>query len=255
MKFSKHLFIIMACFFIMAPSILFAADKIILANGEWAPYLGKTLKNGGPTTHVVTEAFKLEGIEVEYKWYGDSWKRAYHDALAGKKAQGTLVWSKKPGREKEMYYSDSLLIPGQKTVFFHLKNKPFEWQTIQDLKGLKIGGRLGYSYGEAFDSSIDKGIFKLERTDKENVNFKKLLAGRINLIVMIQKVGEEYLKKELAPEQAAQISFHPKPVRISGYHLLLTKTLPGNEELMKKFDDGFKKLVENGTFDKIMAGQ
>ncbi len=255
MKITKILFSIMACVCLLAPSSLFAGEKIILSNGEWAPYLGKDLTNGGPTSQVVTETFKLMGIEVEYKWYGDSWKRAYHDALVGQKAQGSLVWSKKPEREKEMYYSDSLLIPGQKSVFFHLKKKPFEWQTIDDLKGLKIAGRLGYSYGEAFDSAIDKGIFKLERADKESVNFKKLLAGRVDLVVMIKKVGEEFLKKELTPEQAAQITFHTKPVRISGYHLLLTKALPGNADLMKKFDEGFKKLVENGSFDKIMAGQ
>ncbi len=255
MKITNILFGIMACVCLLAPSTLLAADKIILTNGEWAPYLGKELKNGGPTSQVVTETFKLAGIEVEYKWYGDSWKRAYHDALAGKKAQGTLVWSKKPEREKEMYYSESLLIPGQKTVFFHLKDKPFEWQTLQDLKGLKVAGRLGYAYGEEIESAVAKGLFKLERADKDLINTKKLLAGRVDLILMIKEVGEEFLKKELTPEQAAKITFHPKPARISGYHLLLTKTLPGNVALMEKFDEGFKKLVANGTFDKIMAGQ
>ncbi|WDP88431.1 MAG: transporter substrate-binding domain-containing protein [Desulfobacter sp.] len=254
MKFFKCVFIFMAVICLMSPSFLFAGEKVILANGDWAPYLGKNLKDGGPTSHVVTLAFKEAGIEVEYKWYGESWKRAYHDALAGQKAHGTLVWSRKPEREKEMFYSEGILIPGRKTVFFHLKDKSFDWKTIDDLKGLKIGGRLGYTYGEAFDAAAEKGLFKLERTDKEIINFKKLIANRLDLVVVGLDVGEALLKKELAAEQAARIVVHPTPVRISGYHLLLTKALPGNEALMKKFDEGFKKLVDKGLFDKIMSG-
>ncbi|MCG8685385.1 MAG: transporter substrate-binding domain-containing protein [Desulfobacterales bacterium] len=255
MRVSKSLLLILAVILMLVPSLLFAADKVILSNGEWAPYLGKNLKNGGPTSDAVAQAFKAVGVEVEYKWYGESWKRAYHDALAGKKVQGTLVWSKKPEREKEMHYSEGMLIPGQKTVFFHLKDKAFDWKTIDDLKGLKIGGRLGYTYGEDFDNAAKDGVFRLEEADKEIVNFKKLLAGRLDLVVVSEDIGNELLKKEMPADKSALITYHDTPVRVTGYHLLLTKALPENEALMKKFDEGLKKLMADGTFDKIMTAK
>ena len=152
-----------------------------------------------------------------------------------------------------MYYSKGILVPGKKTVLFYLKKKAFDWQSIQDLKGLKIAGRLGYTYGEKFDAAIDAGTFKFERVDKDEINFKKLLAGRVDLVISVLNAGEESLKKEFTPEQVSQVTYHQTPARIAGYHLLLTKELPENEALMKKFDEGLKKIQANGTFDKIMA--
>jgi polar amino acid transport system substrate-binding protein len=232
--------------------MLFAETKtIVLGNGEWEPYLGKNLKHGGPSSHIVTEAFKLSGIDVSYEWYGNSWKRAYQIALKGKVNHGTLVWSRKPEREKEMYYSTSIVVPGKKDVFWHLKTKNFDWNTIQDLKGMKIGGTLGYTYGIEFDAAAASGLFRLDNVAEEAINFKKLLKGRVDLVPSGDTVGKEILKNQLTPEEAALITYHEKPFRITGYHLLLTKALPENEELMKKFDKGFKQLQNSGFIDQV----
>ncbi len=126
-KFSLFLFV---CLFSVNVT---AQETVRLANGEWEPYLGKKLKHYGVASHIVTEAFKEIGIKVEFKWYGDSWKRAYRDAKIGK-VDGTLVWSVTPEREKEMHYS-GVVLPGKRTVFFYLKAKHFDWNQSNDLIG------------------------------------------------------------------------------------------------------------------------
>ncbi len=50
-----------------------AAETIRLTNGEWQPYLSKDAPHHGFASHIVTEAFALVGVEVEYGFF--PWKR------------------------------------------------------------------------------------------------------------------------------------------------------------------------------------
>ena len=69
--------LIMLITFALVANLSFA-EKITLANGEWAPYLSKGLKHSGYMSHIVSEAFAEEGIEVEYVFL--PWKRGFEDA-------------------------------------------------------------------------------------------------------------------------------------------------------------------------------
>ena len=46
-----------------------APPRVRLANGEWPPYTSLNLPNLGCDSQVVTEAFALEGIGVEYDFF------------------------------------------------------------------------------------------------------------------------------------------------------------------------------------------
>ncbi|WP_163831367.1 type 2 periplasmic-binding domain-containing protein [Spartinivicinus ruber] len=59
-----------------------ALQQVKIANGEWQPYTSNKMKNYGVVTHIVTEAFKVEGINVTYDWL--PWKRAYQSVVDGK---------------------------------------------------------------------------------------------------------------------------------------------------------------------------
>ncbi|MCP4050195.1 MAG: amino acid ABC transporter substrate-binding protein [bacterium] len=112
---------------------------------------------------------------------------------------------------------------------------------------------MGYTYGEKLDAAFESGLIKLERINKEGANFSKLIAGRVDLVIASLEIGQEFLKNNMTPEEAALLTYHQKPARISGYHLLLTKALEGNKALMDKFDEGLKKIKADGLFDKINA--
>ena len=59
---------------LLLTSYLAVAEKITLANGEWAPYLSENLKHYGYISRIVKEAFEEEGYEVEYVFL--PWKRS-----------------------------------------------------------------------------------------------------------------------------------------------------------------------------------
>ena len=55
-------------------------------------------------------------------------------------------------RTVEYLYSEPVL--SERFVLFYKVKSQHNWQTIADLKGLLIGGGLGYSYGKQFDKAI-----------------------------------------------------------------------------------------------------
>ncbi len=50
-----------------------AAETIRLANGEWHSFLSKGAPHHGFASHIVTDAFALVGVEVEYGFF--PWSR------------------------------------------------------------------------------------------------------------------------------------------------------------------------------------
>lgn len=94
MKSIKQMLIVL--FFLSISLNVYAQESIRLTNGEWPPYLSKDLKHYGVASRIVTEAFDLEGIKVEYGFF--PWERALELAKHGD-WDGSLVWFHTPKRE------------------------------------------------------------------------------------------------------------------------------------------------------------
>ncbi len=140
---------------------------IMITNGEWLPYHSENLPHYGAGSRIVTEAFALEGIKVEWGFF--PWSRAYSYAVDGT-WEASIGWIKTPEREEEVYFSEPVY--GGPWVFFHLKSVPFEWNTIDDLQGLTIGATADYSYGDEFDNAEKQGIINVDRVPTEVQNFE-----------------------------------------------------------------------------------
>ncbi len=82
MKILLKLWTILLFITISTSTSIWAEETIRITNGEWPPSFSKDLKHGGVTSHVVPEAFALEGIKVEYGWF--PWKRGLIMAKEGK---------------------------------------------------------------------------------------------------------------------------------------------------------------------------
>ncbi|MCB9482240.1 MAG: transporter substrate-binding domain-containing protein [Desulfobacteraceae bacterium] len=227
------------------------AENIILGNGEWKPYQSKDFKNGGFCTDVVSRAFKESGYNTEFRWYGGAWKRAYSEA-AQNQIDGTLVWSYKESREKEMYYSKESVLDGKKDYIYFVKGNG-HFAGVEDLYGKRIGGILGYTYGKEVDKAIEDKKINMDRTNSEVNNFKKMLIGRIDCLICGEDVADEILEKQLTPEEKAKIIKSPEPIRIVTYHLLLNRIKPENKVLIDKFDEGLKKLKESGVYQDLLS--
>ncbi len=233
-------------FLIISPSI-FAEETIRITTGEWAPYLSKDLKYYGVAARIVTESFALEGVKVEYGFF--PWARSKFFAREGE-WDGSAVWVHNSERAKDFLFSDSVV--EVKNVFFHLKSYSFDWNTIDDLKGISIGGTIEYSYGEAFQNAEKTGRIKVQRAPSDEINFRKLLAGRIKIFPFVLDNSYLLLQKSFKPGQIRLITYHPKPVDAKSNRLMLSKKIERNKHMLKLFNKGLKRLKESGKYDQYL---
>lgn len=226
---------------------LFAAKTIRITNGEWEPYLSEYSYEYGLASHIVSEAFKLEGIKVV--WGFRPWVRAYDDAKKGEHWDASAVWWPTQDAKESFLISDPVI--NTSFVFFHLKKKNFHWQTFRDLKGLRIGTTRSYEYGNDFKNAIKEGLFKNEDVTTDEQNFQKLLKDRIDVFPNDPIVGAAQLRNSLLPEQAARITFNAKEFEKSTGHLIISKKCKNASEFLKKFNSGLRKLKESGRLDQM----
>ncbi|ABC31036.1 ABC-type amino acid transport/signal transduction systems, periplasmic component/domain [Hahella chejuensis KCTC 2396] len=230
--------------FSLSASLIFAADITVrLANGEWPPYQSKTLKHYGVASHIVTEAFGIVGVNVQYVFF-DSWKRAYAEALSGN-LDGTLLWSPSVDREALFFFSEPVVMG--ESVFFHRVDSDFTWNSFSDLKRYRIGGTLGYSY--QFEDT--EGV-KIDRVSSDEINFTKLLRGRIDVFPSDKDAGYALLYELFKPEDVAQLTISPHVYNSTTYHLIMTRALPANRERVKQFNEGLRQLKDSGLLDRYL---
>jgi len=239
----------------VAPTAAPTATNIVrLTNGEFAPYLSENLPHYGLASRIVSEAFAVKGITVEYGFF--PWARSLDLAREGE-WDGSVVWHKTPEREVDFYFSDSVV--ENRDVFFHLKSYTFDWQAMKDLAGLRIGGTIDYNYGETFMQAEQAKQISVERIASDKLNFQKLLGGRIDIFPLDLEVGLSLLRESFTPEEAAQITYHPLPMQTSPFSLMLSKKIARNVELMELFNAGLQELKDSGRlqllFDEAHQGK
>ncbi len=216
-------------------------QTVVLANGEWSPYLSKNLPYYGVASRIVSAAFATQGVRVKYVFL--PWKRAFY--MAGKgEFDGTLAWRDSPSREKLFRMSDPVFMG--KTVFFHTRQHRYPWSTLDDLKGLRVGETLGYIYNH-LAAAEQRGLIHTERAPTDRLNFLKLAHGRIDLFPCDLTVGLWLLNTKVPPEEAAQITWSPQPLEVVGYHVLLTRTSSRSRMLLQKLNRGLAQLRREGV--------
>ena len=92
------------------------AKDFEIITGEWAPYVSKTMKDGGPTAIIVAKALEAVGHKAVFKF--DTWKRTEILTQKGK-AVATFPWTATDGFKQTC--SLSTPIATQKMVFFYMK--------------------------------------------------------------------------------------------------------------------------------------
>ena len=228
-----------------------ATEIIRITNGEWPPYLSEKLPHHGFASHVVSEAFFSVSITVEYGFF--PWKRSYKYALDGKDAfdniwHGTVVWVFTEERAKDFLYSEPVVIDIE--VLFHLKSSPLNWEIVDDLKGKKIGGTAHTVY-PLFEKAEKRGILTIIRGGNYNLLFKNLLHHDLDAVPQVKHVARYFLNTSLTKEERSQITYSPTIIQERCYHLILSKNINDNEQLLKRFNEGLKKIRDNGRYDEL----
>ena len=222
-------------------------ETVTITVGEWPPYVSLDLPGYGVAPRIVTAAFDEEKVQVHYTFF--PWARAFETAKSGD-YDATLLWIRTGAREEDFLFSDVVIVG--KAVFYHLKARPFSWKTLNDLIGLNIGGLNTGSY-PWFESALKAGIkLKMDTVNDESTNFKKLLAGNIDIFSLDQLTGTAILKKSFSREEMERITFDPKPIESWDYCLMFSKKSAKSKQLIILFNKGLKELRRSGRYKQLV---
>jgi polar amino acid transport system substrate-binding protein len=166
-----------------------ASAPLVFAFSELPPW--KTLESrhfGGAYTEIVRELAKRTGKELEIILCPI--KRCLRMIEDG---QADVIIGIQTSPERDAYIH-FLHTPYRKfssdKVFYVLKGKAATIRSYNDLTKLRIGVKNGTQYFDRFDD--DTQLTKDGAKDAE-ANFKKLLRGRVDTVVMAEDQGESFL--------------------------------------------------------------
>lgn len=220
-----------------------ASTPLILGAPEWPPYIGKNLKNQGYTAQLVTEAFQESGITVTIKFM--PWARAMEMAKDNR-IHGLLPIYYSEERAKIFLFSDSY--PGGPLVFMKRVGETIPFTKLADLKPYRIGVVRGYANTPEFDGASD--LQKIPAKD-DITNIRKLLANRVDLIVMDRFVAAHLLATHM-PDKAAMIDAVSPPLGVKDLHISFGKGVKDAKKIQEAFNNGLRQLKAKGRIEAIL---
>lgn len=224
--------------------------QLSISVGDWPPFFVESEPGQGSVARLVTDIFAEAGYEVEFHFV--PWKRAYREAAAGRH-DATAIWMYAADREKDFVFSDPVM--NERFVLFYHKDAAVEWQRMEDLSGLRLGGSIGYSYGESFDNAVENDVIDVEWVASTELNFRRLLFGRIDAFPEEINVGYYILRRETDPDEAEMITHHPRPISENESFLLFPANEPETERLLKIFNRGLQAFRDDGRYDSYFDTQ
>lgn len=238
----------LAWFLLIFSCLSVAQDKkhVSIAAGEYLPWSSEKLEGGGFLHRIITEAFELQGVTVEYTYY--PWARSYEQAKAGK-YDAASFWACSVDRQEFFYCSNP--IGKEDVVFFYHRDKPLgSWQRLQDLKGYRIGATQGYTYTRDFWDAANSKLLDVRVVNRDELSMKMLLRQRLDLVVMGYVAGVSLINTNFKPVEIAQIRSHSNPLTSLTFHLLVPRNAKNGKELIKEFNAGLIKLRASGKYQE-----
>ncbi|QIJ86633.1 transporter substrate-binding domain-containing protein [Vibrio coralliilyticus OCN008] len=216
---------------------------ITAAQDPWAPFVQKDSANPGVSVEIITEAFKSQGHDVDFKIM--PWTRALNEVKGGRVDVLVATWFTNE-RTSYLNYSEPYLENSLK--FIKRKGDGFEYNGMDSLSGKTVGIIRNYGYGDDF---LGASNFKKPEANDLVANAKKLMAKRIDLTLEDELVAKSTLSG--AGMNLDDFEFTSNALSVNPLHVTSGLANPNNAEYIDAFNKGLVEIKSNGTFDKILA--
>jgi len=154
-------------------------------------------------------------------------------------------------REQYLIYAKESHIEFEWNFFIRKEDLgKYKFEKYEDLRGVRIGATQGMSYSDEFWRAYKNGILTLDITTKNEIQIKKLLNKRIDMIPLNTK-AELYEAK--GKGYIGKIAYLPKKIKSVAYYNTFVKssTYPDIEKIIKRYDEILREMKSDGTLEKI----
>lgn len=229
-----------------------ASEVLRLATGEWPPYATEQRTDQGLALEIVRRAFAHEGLAVEYTF--KPWTRSLEESRAGL-WDATAYWGRNPERDQGFLISDNVLTEQWVLVYrpSAFERAPFDWKSLADLKGLRIGVVRSYSYTSEFWAMQKAGELATVTTPDDVASLRLLISGRLDVVPMERNVACYLLQTHFTDLEASGLRAHPKPFspRFTT-HVMFSERLPQSEARVRAFNRGLRALKRSPDYAAIL---
>ncbi len=223
--------------------------KIYIAEeGLWPPYTFE--KEGIPTKGIAWEVmnavFERLGIEIDMRLLPQKRMLQY---LRGGRKDVVSVISKNRDRLTFLEYSVPLFQDTGVICYSAKRKKAFRWEKFSDLHPYRIGLIRGHNYGNDFPDAIIKHHLNVQYVTNYEQNFKKLDAGRVDIVLINRSSTSEFLRQY--PDYTSRIKISEKPFYTYDYYIAFSKKSPARV-LIPEVNKVITRLKAEGVIDTIL---
>ncbi|SMF41052.1 substrate-binding periplasmic protein [Pseudobacteriovorax antillogorgiicola] len=225
-------------------SNLFAEVKsLTMVTLDWSPYYGKNLKNQGVITDIVKHAFQGSyATSLDFM----PWSRAMVMVETG---EYDILMGAYYTKERAQRYFVSDCIYSVKVRLATLSDsKILSYSDLRDLSGYKIGVSHGFANSEVFDNA---DYLTKDTAKNPLLNIRKLLTRRVDMIVVAEEVLNHQFTKSKKSDRKKLVFIDPI-LSINTLHIMASKKKDSNLLIIKDFNEGLRKIRENGTYASIL---
>ena len=241
-KFPVKIFIftILSMIFLFKSSAYAETVKII-AEDDWYPYSAK-FPDGpkGIAVDISRAAFEAEGYTVDFESMNydrcmelvkDGEAIGCFDAPRSDEIENIYLW-----HDEKLYAAEG--------HFYVRPDFQEKIKTLKDLAGKKVGLTQGYGYGSEIDLNTEM-LKEYSKTD--TILIQKLVGKRLDIILLWDKCADYLIPKLDVPGQIKAEG----PTQSIDLYIAFSKKNPEGQKYRDIFSKGFKKIKENGTYQKI----
>jgi len=245
----KLIIMLALCLFMV--STCYSQTEITIITDEWAPYEFKIGTEGnesitGFSTEVILSVLEQMGVKIKGKIRQYPWARCEVMIINGS-ADLLFTAASSPDREAKTYYCYEPLITGSWSFFIRKADEgKLKFDTLDDLKGQKIGVVRAFSYTPEFWEYVNKNSFP-EEVVSDDLNLKKLNGNRFNYTIM-NSLNGRYLIKQLGFKD--DIIMLPKPLDSSDLFCVFSKNTI-NIDFVNEFAAALKRFKNTDLYTAI----
>lgn len=213
------------------------------AEDGWPPYADA--QGRGLSTDIVKAAFAAAGLEVniETKPYA----RVLRELDSGHLDAGYNVVPQMSTEQRFIFGSVPVLTA---TVsFYYPPGAVKSYQSVADIPtGTRIASIIDYEYGDRYEAQ--RGRFREYKVMRQSQIIRMLMAGRVEMAIMYDRVAEHTLKRmDLPADTVVRGSLN----RTSNVYVAFSRKNPRSAEYAARLDEGLLKIRQDGTYDEILS--
>ena len=232
--------------------------RIVTAT-DWAPFIHEEQEQGGMLTEVVNVAMKRATGRPKYKIdFINDWGAHLQPLLSDHAYDMGFAWFRpncnvieKLGdgskfRCNNLDWSEPLF---EQIIGYYTRADYPSPMDHSELLGSKVCRPAGYSTFMLEEKDLVAPNVELIRPSGPDEAFQMLVDGECDVIVLAVDVSEGAIAKLGA---ADAVTWHENLNQIAGLSMVISKTHPYGKKILEAFDEGLKKIKEDGTWFSIV---